>query len=410
MMIQMQIKQNETKEDAAATVIQKHMRRYSAKKKVERRRSQSFSSTNAIALRMQANKTKSRKKEIADTMQSFVKQVWKILQYFAAFAGIIIFGGLMFSVFEYENAKSSIESDIVGLAKFEAYFEHNETVLAYIRANARVLDAKERKNNWDVGSSTFYAFTIATTIGYGVFSPTTVGGQIFTIIYALLAIPIGTSCIVAIAEMALYGFTVLYSMTLNRLDIAFDNLDTDGGGFLDHDELREGLIALDVKINEEEFQHVLSVIDEDGDQQIDRTEFKTAVHLLHADLSRVSARGAEVKILLVTLFVWLGLGTLIFCLVEEWTFIEGIYFTMVTLTTIGLGDYAPDTNGGRAVLYVFTFVGIGLVATLIHLVGDMAEKAEHEAHIKMAEARAKMMHRKRKGKEESNEQNTKVRV
>ena len=108
----MQIKQNETKEDAAATVIQKHMRRYSAKKKVERRRSQSFSSTNAIALRMQANKTKSRKKEIADTMQSFVKQVWKILQYFAAFAGIIIFGGLMFSVFEYENAKSSIESEL----------------------------------------------------------------------------------------------------------------------------------------------------------------------------------------------------------------------------------------------------------------------------------------------------------
>ena len=207
--------------------------------------------------------------------------------------------------------------------------------------------------------------------------------------------------------MALYGFTVLYSMTLNRVDTAFDNLDTDGGGFLDHDELREGLLALDVKINEEEFQHVLSVIDEDGDQQIDRNEFKTAVHLLHADLSRVSARGAEVKILLVTLFVWLGLGTSIFCLVEEWTFIE-VYYNG-TAYYHRAGDYAPDTMAAGQ-LYVFTFVGIGLVATLIHLVGDMAEKAEHEAHIKMAEARAKMMHRKRKGKEESNEQNTKVRV
>ena len=164
-MIQMQVKNNKTKEDAAATVIQKHIRRYSATKKVERRRSASFTDTNAIALRMNANKNKSRKKEFADMMESFGKQVWKILQYFIAFASIIIFGGLMFSVFEYENAKSDIESDIAGLAKFEAYFQHNETVLAYIRANARVLDAKERKNNWDVGSSTFYAFTLQLQLG-----------------------------------------------------------------------------------------------------------------------------------------------------------------------------------------------------------------------------------------------------
>jgi voltage-gated potassium channel len=237
---------------------------------------------------------------------------------------------------------------------------------------------------------------VATTIGYGVFSPQTEGGQMFTIFYSLVAIPIGTSCIVAIAGMAVHGFTVLYSMTLNRLDTAFDNLDIDGGGFLDHEELKHGLIALNVKIDEEEFQHVLQIIDEDGDQQIDRNEFKTAVHLLHADLSEVSARGAELKILLITLFLWLGLGTGLFMIIEKWNFVEAIYFTMVTLTTVGLGDYAPKKMGGKILLYIFTFVGIGLVATLIHVVGDMAQKAEHEAHIKMAEARAKMLHRKKK--------------
>ena len=237
---------------------------------------------------------------------------------------------------------------------------------------------------------------VATTIGYGVFSPQTEGGQMFTIFYSLVAIPIGTSCIVAIAGMAVHGFTVLYSMTLNRLDTAFDNLDIDGGGFLDHEELKHGLLALNVKIDEEEFQHVLQIIDEDGDQQIDRNEFKTAVHLLHADLSEVSARGAELKILLITLFLWLGLGTGLFMIIEKWNFVEAIYFTMVTLTTVGLGDYAPKKMGGKVLLYIFTFVGIGLVATLIHVVGDMAQKAEHEAHIKMAEARAKMLHKKKK--------------
>ena len=56
--------------------------------------------------------------------------------------------------------------------------------------------------------------------------------------------------------------------------------------------------------------------------------------------------------------------------------------------------------GGKIILYIFTFVGIGLVATLIHVVGDMAKKAEHEAHIRMEEARVKMLHHKKKTNEQ----------
>lgn len=396
------------KKEAAAIAIQKHARRLSAMKIVEKKRTESATSDDIkielteeeIEERRKKQKEAVHREEITHTIDSCLKQLWKAFKYFFAFSSLIIVGGLIFSAIEYEQNQDDIVAARKGLEELKAYFNNNETIIKYLEENAQYIGANDLKNHWVVSDAIFYAFTIATTIGYGVFSPATVGGQVFTIFYALLAIPIGTSCIVAIAEMAVHGFTVLYSMTLNRLDTAFDNLDTDGGGFLDHEELKQGLIALNVKINDEEFQHVLKVIDEDGDQQIDRNEFKTAVHLLHADLSEVSARGAELKILLITLFVWLGLGTIVFMVIEKWNFVEAVYFTMVTLTTIGLGDFAPVEIGGKIILYIFTFVGIGLVATLIHVVGDMAKKAEHEAHIRMEEARVKMLHHKKKTNEQ----------
>ena len=44
--------------------------------------------------------------------------------------------------------------------------------------------------NWDSSGSLFFAFTIATTLGYGTFAPVTPAGRLFTIMYALVSIPL----------------------------------------------------------------------------------------------------------------------------------------------------------------------------------------------------------------------------
>ena len=43
--------------------------------------------------------------------------------------------------------------------------------------------------DWDFFGSYFFAYTLITTIGYGVFTPQTAGGKIFTSFFALLGIP-----------------------------------------------------------------------------------------------------------------------------------------------------------------------------------------------------------------------------
>jgi len=60
-------------------------------------------------------------------------------------------------------------------------------------------------------------------------------------------------------------------------------------------------------------------------------------------------------------------GTLGYHFLEGWTLFDSLYATVVTLTTIGYGDFVPKTNGGKA----FTMVlALGGVFTLFYLAAD----------------------------------------
>jgi voltage-gated potassium channel len=66
--------------------------------------------------------------------------------------------------------------------------------------------------------------------------------------------------------------------------------------------------------------------------------------------------------------VLLLVGMLGFHLLEQWSLFEALYFTVVTLTTIGYGDIVPLTAGGR----VFTmFLSLGGVFTLFYLAAEI---------------------------------------
>src|SRR3954467_2384776 len=43
---------------------------------------------------------------------------------------------------------------------------------------------------------------------------------------------------------------------------------------------------------------------------------------------------------------------------------DGVWWAITTVTTVGYGDFAPKTNGGRAIAIAVMIVGIGFVAIL----------------------------------------------
>jgi voltage-gated potassium channel len=72
-------------------------------------------------------------------------------------------------------------------------------------------------------------------------------------------------------------------------------------------------------------------------------------------------------------FVSLGLltviaivsGTGFYTLVEGLRVVDALYFSVVTLTTVGYGDFAPETDVGKLFTAVYVLLGIGILLTFV---------------------------------------------
>ncbi len=74
----------------------------------------------------------------------------------------------------------------------------------------------------------------------------------------------------------------------------------------------------------------------------------------------------EYRDLLYTTSVVLFIGTIAYHFIEGWSFIDSLYFSVVTLTTIGFGDFAPQTDAGKLFTILYIIMGIGVILTFIN--------------------------------------------
>ena len=85
-----------------------------------------------------------------------------------------------------------------------------------------------------------------------------------------------------------------------------------------------------------------------------------------------------------TLFLFLGLliaGTVAYSILERWSPLDALYFSVVTLATVGYGDLHPTTDLGKAftILYILTGVGV-LVVFASRVVNTMVDRRAEAVH------------------------------
>lgn len=75
----------------------------------------------------------------------------------------------------------------------------------------------------------------------------------------------------------------------------------------------------------------------------------------------------KVQILAALFSAFLLLGALVYHFLEGWTYIEALYFSFTTLTTIGLGDYLPSTRASKLFSIFYIIFGLGQGASIVGL-------------------------------------------
>jgi hypothetical protein len=75
----------------------------------------------------------------------------------------------------------------------------------------------------------------------------------------------------------------------------------------------------------------------------------------------------------------IGTGTVIYHFIEGWDWLDAAYFCIVTLATVGYGDFYPTTPYGRLFTMLYIILGVALLGVFIQLAGKTAFESLQES-------------------------------
>ncbi|XP_052001569.1 potassium channel subfamily K member 2-like [Xyrauchen texanus] len=279
-----------------------------------------------------------------DTITTVMK--WKtVLAIFLLVVLYLIIGATVFKALE--QPQESSQKYLIWREKINFLSRHacvndseledlvKQVVLA-IRAGVNPSGVNHTSNEssiWDLSSSFFFAGTVITTIGFGNVSPHTEGGRIFCIIYALLGIP-------------LFGF--LLAGVGDQLGTIF------GKGIAKVEKMF-------VKWN------------------VSQTKIRVT---------------STVLFILFGCLLFVAIPALIFKHIEGWSALEAIYFVVITLTTIGFGDFVPEgaeieyLDYYKPIVWFWILVGLAYFAAVLSMIGDWLRVISKKTKEEVGEFRA----------------------
>ncbi|KAM6274096.1 potassium channel subfamily K member 10 [Porphyrio hochstetteri] len=252
---------------------------------------------------------------------------WKtVVAIFVVVVVYLVTGGLVFRALE--QPFESKQKNTIALEKADFLREHVcvtqlelETLIQHAidADNAGVSPIGNSSNNsshWDLGSAFFFAGTVITTIGYGNIAPSTVGGKVFCILYAIFGIPLFGFLLAGIGDQ----LGTIFGKGIARVEKVFRK------------------------------------------KQVSQTKIRVISTILF---------------ILAGCIVFVTIPAVIFKHIEGWTALESIYFVVVTLTTVGFGDFVAGGNADihyrewyKPLVWFWILVGLAYFAAVLSMIGD----------------------------------------
>mmetsp|Transcript_8712 Transcript_8712/g.21026 ORF Transcript_8712/g.21026 Transcript_8712/m.21026 type:complete len:371 (+) Transcript_8712:259-1371(+) len=232
---------------------------------------------------------------------------------------------------EFLALKAELENSLLNMTETEQevlrrYLAFTERYL-YTRATA----PEDDRVSWSFMGAVYFCVTVVTTIGYGTYTPETEAGKGFLLFYALVGIPAFIVMLTIMSETLLSPINMLIKQT----------------------------VVLLVK------QRWLR------------------------STSSVSVSSVAIVLLATFTTLFVLLWSCAFAAYNEWPYLDAVYFALVTVTTIGFGDFSPDTNALVWVehcMYIFYFIfGLISMGTLIAAIQNKV--VHHQERVRQKHAK-----------------------
>lgn len=227
---------------------------------------------------------------------------------------------------------------------------------------------------WNFESAILFAVTVVTTIGYGHVTPKTWEGQIVCICYATLGIPMFLMSVANVSSILGDLFRFLYSHIFCFVCNAMmkDSEEEEAAKAAKKQKPK----AVNAAAVEPETDWELSA---DG-----KPKKQAAAVVVDSNESDDDDERVSVPLIVVVMIfcLYTGFGGYLFDVLEEWSMVSSCYFSFVSLSTMGFGDYVPglsklasgnDTGrGGRNLLIasIYIFFGMAILAMCFDLIQE----------------------------------------
>jgi tetrahydromethanopterin S-methyltransferase subunit C len=71
--------------------------------------------------------------------------------------------------------------------------------------------------------------------------------------------------------------------------------------------------------------------------------------------------------------VVVAVGVMFYTNVEHWSFINALYFCVVTLGTVGYGDITPSTDAAKLFTVIYIIVGLSIIGGFFATLGRLID-------------------------------------
>ncbi|KAL7573533.1 hypothetical protein ACA910_008674 [Epithemia clementina (nom. ined.)] len=242
-------------------------------------------------------------------------------------------------------------------------------------------------DRWTWIDAMYFAVVTCTTVGYGDLVPDSFSGRIFTCLYALagvcfLGIALGvlgnhmveaqeaaveqTSTVAKKRILSLFGAEQAAEVTTSTVEGALESGTAPPPDTVDHNKT----LVVDAKKQEEEEDQLFA-------EQIEQQEHPQS-----------SSQSILWHLLVHFLLIMVLLAMFAFCISQDSgiemsggdpDLFDAFYFTIVTATTVGYGDYSPESQKGRLIAIFFIPLSVGAMGHFLSSVAEAIMERRAEA-------------------------------